>query len=186
MKSRRDLRVEPVAVLFMVVCVTWLLDSMPVAAATAIREDPVLSGVIVKLEVQGGPTAFFTEISGLGSESEVVEQKTAGRTGQAIVQSLPGRLKWKEIVLKRSVTSDRSFWTWRAQVETGNLKAATLNFVITLLSPSMQPVARWEGSGGWPSKLIVIPAIDRSAPASTPVSLLEELTIAHSGLVRTQ
>jgi phage tail-like protein len=166
--------------------VTWLLDSMPVAAATSIREDPVLSGVVVKLEVQGGPTAFFSEISGLGSESEVVEQKAAGRSGQTIVQSLPGRLKWKEIVVKRSVTSDKSFSVWRAQVETGNLKGAILNFVITILSPSMQPVARWEGSGGWPSKLVVVPTIDRSAPASTPVSLVEELTIVHSGLVRTQ
>ena len=148
MRSRWDLAAEPIAGSIMMMAVMWLLSGMPVGAATTgTREDPSLSGFTVKLEVQGGPTAFFKEVSGLGSESEVIEQKMAGPTGQTIVTNVPGRLKWREIILKRAVTSDRSFWMWRAQVETGNLKGAILNFVITLHGPSLQPFARWGGNG---------------------------------------
>ena len=127
---------------------------------------------------------FFRRFSGIGSESEVIEQKTTAPTGQTTVQNLPGRLKWKELVVKRSLTSDKSFSTWRAQVETGNLKGAIFNFSIILLNTALQPVARWEGSGGWPSKLnFIFPSI---APGVTPTPVVEELTIMHSGLVRTQ
>jgi phage tail-like protein len=79
------------------------------------------------------------------------------------------------------MSSDRSLWAWRALVEAGNVQGATLKFSITLIGPSMQTVARWEGVGGWPRKLI-IPSIDRAATAPA----VEELTIVHSGLVRTQ
>ena len=178
MKARWAFGVELVAGSFMVIAVMWLLGGVPAAAAL---EASTSTGYIVKLEVQGGPTGFFTEVSGLGSESEIVEQKMAGPSGQTIMRSVPGPLRWKEIVLKRGVTSDKSLWVWRAQVEAGNVQGASLKFFITLIGPSMQPIARWEGLGGWPSKLI-IPPIDRTAPVPT----VEELTIVHAGLTRTQ
>lgn len=183
MRQRRTLVRELVGAL-MPITATCLLAAMPAVAASAMREDPVVTGSIVKLEVQGGPTAFFSEVSGLGSESEVIEQR--GGSGGQPVASLPGRLKWKEIVLKRGLTGDRSLSAWRGQVEAGSLKGSILNFVITLLGPSMQPVARWEGSGGWPSRLIIFPLADRPTLGSTPPPLVEEVTIVHSGLVRTQ
>jgi phage tail-like protein len=129
---------------------------------------------------------FVSDVSDLVSETEVVEQKATTPTGQTVLQNLPGRLKWKEIVVRRTLTSDRGFATWRAQVEAGNLKDAIFNFSLTLLGTSLQPVARWEGVGGWPSKLsIIIPPVN--PPAGTPVvPVREELTIAHSGLVRVQ
>lgn len=178
MRSRWVFDLEVAARSFMAVAVMGLFGAVPAAAQ---REAPISSGVAVKLEVQGGPTGFFSEVSGLGSESEVVEQKTTGPGGQTIIRHVPGPLRWKEIVLKRGMTSDRSLWLWRAQIEAGNVRGATLKFSITLLGPSLQPIARWEGIDGWPSRLIV-PSIDRNAPGLA----VEELTIAHSGLVRTQ
>ena len=158
--------------------VMWLSGGMPAMAA---QEAVLSAGYFVKFEVQGGPTAFFTEVSSLGSESEVVEQKVVGPNGQTIIKNVPGRLKWKEIVLKRGLTSDMSFWVWRAQVEAGNHQGAGQRFFITLLNASLQPFARWEGVGGWPSKLVTL-TNDRNAS----VLMLEELTIVHSGLTRTQ
>ena len=178
MKSRWAFGSEVAAGSFLVVVVMWLLGATPAAAQ---RTDPISASFGVKLEVQGGPTGFFSEILGLGSESEVIEQRTTGPGGQTIIRHVPGALRWKEIVLKRGMTSDRSLWLWRAQVEAGNVQGATLKFSITVLGPSLQPVARWEGIGGWPSKLIV-PSLDRNVQGP----LVEELTIAHSGLVRTQ
>jgi phage tail-like protein len=180
MKSRRAFGLEVAAGSFIVVAVMWLLGAMPAAAA---REDPISAQFGVKLEVERGPTGFFSEVLGLGSESEVVEQRTTGPGGQTIIRHVPGALKWKDIVLKRGMSTDRSLWLWRAQIEAGNVQGATLKFSITVLGPSLQPVARWEGFGGWPSKLIV-PSLDRNAPA--PGFAVEELTITHSGLVRTQ
>jgi phage tail-like protein len=177
MRSRWAFGLEVAAGLFMVVAVTWLLGAMPAAAA---REDPIISAG-VKLEVQGGPTGFFPEVLGLGSESEVVEQRSTGPGGQIVIRNVPGLLKWKPIVLKRSMTTDRSLWLWRAQIEAGNVQGATLKFSITVFGPSLQPIARWEGFGGWPSKLIV-PSLDPNAKGPA----VEELTITHSGLVRTQ
>jgi len=186
MRSRWVLVAQSVAGLLLATVVMEFWGGMPVAAAaetTTTRKDP-LPGFAIKLEVQNVFTAFFQEISGIGSESEVIEQKVATATGQPIVQNLPGRLKWKELVVKRALTNDKSFSTWRAQVETGNLKDAIFNFSITLLNTALQPVARWEGVGGWPSKLnLIFPFI---APGGTPTPVVEELTIVHSGLVRTQ
>jgi phage tail-like protein len=180
MKSRCAFGLEVAAGSFMVVAVMWLLGPMPAAAQ---RADPISAAFGVKLEVERGPSGFFPEVLGLGSESEVVEQRTTGPAGQIIIRNVPGALRWKPIVLKRSMTSDRSLWLWRAQIEAGNVQGATLKFSITVLGPSLQPVARWEGVGGWPSKLI-IPSLDHNAPA--PGFAVEELTITHSGLVRTQ
>ena len=178
MRSRWAFGLEVAAGSCLAMAVMWLLGAMPAAAA---REEPLFSGVPVKLEVQGGPTGLFSEVSGLGSESEVVEQKTTGPGGQTIIRHVPGALRWKEIVLKRGATTDRSLWLWRAQIEAGNVQGATLKFSITVFGSSLQPIARWEGFGGWPSRLIV-PSINLNAPG--PV--VEELTISHSGLVRTQ
>ena len=178
MRSRWAFGFEQVAGSCMAMAVMLLVGAMPAAAQE--RVNPIIASV-VKLEVPGGPTGFFSEVSGLGSESEVVEQRTAGPNGQTIIKSVPGRLRWKDIVLKRTMSSDRSLWLWRAQVEAGNVQGATLKFSITVIGPSLQPVARWEGFGGWPSKLI-IPSLDHAAT----VPAVEELTIAHSGLVRTQ
>ena len=186
MRPRWAFGAKSVTWMFLATAVMELWGGMPAAAATTTttttREDP-LPGFAIRLEVQNGFTAFFKEISGIGSESESVEQKTATPTGQTIMQNLPGHLKWKELVVKRGLSGDKSFSTWRAQVETGNLKAAIFNFSITLLDTALQPVARWEGSAGWPSKLnIVISPI----PGGTTMQVIEELTIVHSGLVRTQ
>ena len=178
MRSRRAFGLEVAAGSFMIVAVTWLLGAMPAAAQ---RQDPILAAGGVKLEVERGPSGFFPDAVGLGSESEVVEQRSTGPGGQIITRNVPGALKWKPIVLRRTLTSDRSLWLWRAQIEAGNVQGATLKFSITVLGPSLQPVVRWEGVGGWPSKLIV-PSLDHNATGFA----VEELTITHSGLVRTQ
>ncbi len=186
MRTRRAVRADLCVGSLLVVVVMWLLSDMPAGAQS--REDPLFSGLPVKLEIQGLPSAvFIKDISGIGSESDVVEQKAVSPTGQTIVQHMPGRLKWKEIVVRRGMMpGDKTFSAWRAQVETGNIQGAIRTFSITFLNSSLQPVARWEGVGGWPSKLIIVAPSGTASSSTTPVPLLEELTIVHSGLVRTQ
>ena len=90
--------------------------------AFAQRERPkeVRADYYFALDVPGRMTGFFTEISGIGSESEVVEHKVVDETGREMVLKIPGRLKFSDITLKRGITSNLDFWEWKRMVEEGD------------------------------------------------------------------
>ena len=55
----------------------------------------------------GAITGYFTEVSGLGSESEVVDHKIIAKGAkESIIRKIPGRLKWGDITLKRGITAN--------------------------------------------------------------------------------
>jgi len=127
----------------------------------------------------GSVTGFFTEVSGLGSETEVTEHKVMGPGGQQIVRKIPGRLKWDNITLKRGITSSMDMWDWRKQVEDGNVDAARMNGSIMMYDQTGGEVARWNFERGWPSKLTG-PSIKSDDNAIG----VEELTIVHEYIIR--
>jgi len=96
---------------------------------------------------------YFTEIGGLGSETEIVEHKIVNDKGLDSVQKIPGRLKWGDITLKRGITSIMDMWAWRKMVEDGNIVGARANGSIIMLNESLAPVAQWDFTNGWPSKV---------------------------------
>src|SRR5690606_26588884 len=93
--------------------------------------DPLV-GFHFMLDVQGEVKGLFTEVGGLGSETEVVEHKVS-RDGIDFVQMIPGRLKWGEITLKRGSTAEMDMWSWRAKVEKGDISGARKNGSIIML-----------------------------------------------------
>ena len=117
----------------------------------AVSGDPLVS-CYFGLEV-GPITGFFTEVSGLGSETEVVELKVMGANNQEIVRKIPGRLKWNDITLKRGITANMDMWTWRKQVEDGDVAGARTNGSIMMYSQEGELVAQWDFTAGWPSKV---------------------------------
>src|SRR5690606_5092312 len=98
-------------------------------------------------------TGYFTEVSGLGSEHEIVEHKVVNEKGVEVVMKLPGRLKWENITLKRGITSDMQIWEWRKMVENGDVKGARSNGSVTMFDQALTPVARWEFQTAWPVKV---------------------------------
>jgi len=76
---------------------------MPYANDAASREDPLL-GFNFAIDVGGTIKGYFTEVTGLGSENEIVEQKVVSDSGVEVVLKIPGRLKWGDITLKRGLT----------------------------------------------------------------------------------
>ncbi|HLV34694.1 MAG TPA: phage tail protein [Spirillospora sp.] len=142
--------------------------------------DPAL-GFHFKLEVQGRITGFFTEISGLGSEHEVIEHKVVDENGNDLVQTLPGRLKWQPITLKRGITKVRDIWDWRKMVEDGKVDAARSNGTITMFNQELQPIAKWDFINAWPSK-VTGPQLQSDSNSFG----IEEMTLVHEGIVRTQ
>ena len=114
--------------------------------------DPII-GFSFALDVQGVLSGYFTEVSGLGSETEVVEHKVTDQKGRDLIQKIPGRLKFTDVTLKRGVTKDMQIWKWRKSVEDGDIVGARKNATITVYDQSLAAVAKWNLTNAWPSKV---------------------------------
>jgi phage tail-like protein len=142
--------------------------------------DPLI-GFNFRLEVTGASpmTGYFTECSGIGSESEIVEHKVVDEGGHELVQKIPGRLKFQDVTLKRGITADMQVWAWRALVEQGKMGDARSNMSIIMMDRDYTDVARWDFINAWPSK-VTGPSV-KSDDNSFGV---EEITIVHEGMIR--
>jgi phage tail-like protein len=140
--------------------------------------DPVI-GFSFALEVQGKVTGYFTEIGGLGSETEVVEHKVVDPQGHDLIQKIPGRKKYTDMTLKRGVTALKDIWDWRKMVEDGNIVGARAHGTVTMFDQSLQPVAKWSFTNGWPTK-VSGPSISSDSNAFG----VEEVTICFETMTR--
>ena len=142
--------------------------------------DPLV-GFHFSVEISGKVSGLFTEVSGLGSETETVEHKPVSSKGVDFVQKMPGRLKWSDITLKRGITATMDVWSWRQLVVDGQVAKARANGTIIMFDTSGTAVAQWDFVNGWPSKV--------SGPSLTSDSTafgVEEMTIVHEGIKRTK
>jgi phage tail-like protein len=150
---------------------------MPTSVDTG-RED-ALAGFMFALDLGGKIEGYFTEVSGLGSENEVIESKVTGKGGKETVLKVPGRLKWGDIVCKRGITSNMDMWKWRKLVEDGKVGDARTNGSIVMYDQLGEEKARWNFFHGWPSK------ISGPTPKTDSNEIgIEELTIAHERIER--
>ncbi len=148
-------------------------------AAKPELKDPLVAFAF-GVEFQDRITGYFTEVSDIGSESEVVEHKVVNEDSkETIIQKQPGRLTWGDVTLKRGVTDNLDVWEWRQDVVEGNLEAARKNGTITAYDSQWNPVAQWEVVNAWPSK------VDGPAPkADSTDYLVEEMVLVHEGIKR--
>ena len=142
------------------------------------REDPLV-GCQFSLEIQGVIKGYFTEVSGLGSEHDIVEHKVVDESGHDMVMKIPGRLKWSDITLKRGITSSMDVWDWRKQVEDGDVQGARKNGSVVMYDQSYSQVARWNFANAWPSKVS-----GPSLNAQNNEFGIEEMVIVHEGIER--
>lgn len=141
-------------------------------------EENPLVGFHFAVDIQGVVQGFFTECSGLGSETEVVEHKVV-KDGKELVMKIPGRLKWENITLKRGITSNMDMWDWRKMIEDGNVKDARRDGSIIMFDQTLTEVARWNFVAAWPVK------VTGPQPKSDSNEIgVEELTIAHEYIER--
>ena len=108
----------------------------------ASREDPLI-GFNFMLDLSGKTAGYFTEVSGIGSEHEIIEHKVVDAKGRELVQKIPGRMKYGDVTLKRGITSDMGIWEWRRKVEEGNVKDARTNGSVVMMDRDYSEVARW-------------------------------------------
>ena len=141
-------------------------------------QDPLV-GYKFALELQGKLSGFFTNVSGIGSETEVIREKVIGPNGEAIEKAIPGRTTWTPITMKRGVTDNMDVWNWRKEVTDGKVESARCNASIIAFNQENQEVARWNLERCWPSK-VTGPEMD----AASTNYLVEDITIVHEGMDR--
>jgi len=131
------------------------------------------------LEITGKLVGAFREVTNLGSENAVVEDKSRGADGKFIIKKIPGTLKWNDITLKQGLTDNMDMWKWRKLVEEGQVDKARANGSITMYDTAGTPVAKWDVVNCWPSKLT-----GPAGKADGNEVAVQELVLTHEGYKR--
>jgi phage tail-like protein len=135
------------------------------------RHDPYNAFNFV-VEIDGIAVAAFSEVSGLASETAVIEY----RSGQDFVtRKLPGLTRYANIVLRHGITQDHELWDWRKNIVDGNPDRR--NGSINLLDDQRNEVLRWNFREGWICKWEG-PTLN----AKSNDVAIETIEIAHEGL----
>jgi phage tail-like protein len=140
--------------------------------ATGDRIDPY-AAFNFTVEIDGVTAAGFSEVSGLDTETDVIEYRTGDIENR--VTKLPGLKKYPNIVLKRGFTRERALWDWRRAVMDGRTERRSGSIV--LHNEAREVALRWNFTDGWPSKWQG-PALN----AKNNEVAIETLEIAHEHL----
>src|SRR5688572_530140 len=117
-------------------------------AETGKRIDPLrIFNYLVELD--GIAQGSFTECSGLGSTTEVIEHREGGNN--TTPYKLPGKTTYTDITLKWGVTASRELWNWRQQIVDGVIVRKNGSVVIYDQTNKVE-MARWNFVEAWPSK----------------------------------
>ena len=144
-------------------------------AQTGQRVDPFRNFNFL-VEIDGVAQASFSECTGLGSTTEVIENREGG--DNATVRKLPGKTSYPDISLKWGLTASTELWDWRQQVIDGNIVRKNGSIVVFDQANSTE-VARWNFVRSWPTKW--------EGPALSAKGndiAIDTLVLAHEGLTR--
>ncbi len=138
-----------------------------------------LVGFKFSLDLQGTAKGYFKEVSGIGSEHELIEDKLITDKGIEFTKKLPGRLKWNDVTLKRGITDNMDIWEWRKLAEDGDMAKARKDCSIIMYDRAGKAQARWDFVQAWPSKVTGPEAKSDSNDVG-----IEEMVLVHEGLAR--
>ena len=139
------------------------------------RDDPFKAFNFL-VEIDGVARAAFSEVSGLESETAVIEYRV-GNEKVNWVRKLPGLTRFGNITLRRGVTQDADLWNWRKEIVDGEIDRR--NGAIILLDDKRNEVVRWNFRNGWICKWVG-PTLNAKANEVA----IESIEIAHEGLER--
>lgn len=125
------------------------------------------------IELDGVTSAGFTEVTGLNTESDIMEYREGNFVGGA--HKLPGLIKFGQLTLKRGYTLNQDLWLWRKTTLEGVTERR--NGAIVLLDEARVPRLRWEFFEAWVSKYEG-PALN----ATTSEAAIESIELAFENL----
>lgn len=89
----------------------------------------------------------FSEVSGLVSESEVVEHRVGN---SPTTYKLPGKTRFGNVVLRKGCTVSGELYQWRQRIERG--EDDRRGGSVILLDAEMRERARWNFYSAWPCR----------------------------------
>lgn len=147
------------------------------AGSDVVSGDPLIGHHFV-VEI-GAITGYFISVSGMGSETAVVDHKVVTNGTNSVNRKVSGRLTWGDITLKRGVTGNLDFWEWRSQVRNGGVASARQDGSIIMYDQEGTEVARWNFERAWP---ISISGPDMTSDGDEIA--MEEVVITHEYIER--
>ncbi len=100
-----------------------------------------------KVEIEGVTVGAFKAVSGLDSETEVVEYQDGD---DIILRKRPGRTKYSNITLKRGYVTNQELWKWRKGVVEGKVDRKSGSVI--LCDDKGEEVLRYNFFEAWPCK----------------------------------
>lgn len=98
-----------------------------------------------------GLTAPFQEVSGLETETQVIEYR-AGNSPIFSTIKMPGLAKVGNVTMRKGIfTQESALWTWFSQVSMNTIQRRTV--VVSLLDETGAPKMVWTLNNAWPTKL---------------------------------
>lgn len=115
----------------------------------------------------------FSEASGLEAEVPAIEYRNGSEPNT--MRKVAGVVKFGNIVLKRGLIGDLTFWNWVNEGINGNVHRTEGS--VLLLDENHQEVMRWNFKRAWPCK-----CTGPSFNAKNNEIAMETLEICHEGL----
>lgn len=122
-----------------------------------------------------GTNLGFTEVTGLGVETEVIEYRS-GASPEYQSQKMPGRQKFSNVTLKRGTfEGDNEFFEWWQTVALNTIERRDIT--IKLLNENHEPLVVWSLRNAWPTK---VQGADLKSDANEVA--IETIELVHEGL----
>lgn len=123
----------------------------------------------------GGDTILFQEVTGLSSETQVIEYRVGNNKAYSAVK-MPGIQKFGNVTLKKGTfKSDTKLWDMYNKVKANVIERFTV--VINLLDETGEPAMTWHLTNAFPAKITVT---DMNADGNEIA--VETIELAHEGL----
>jgi phage tail-like protein len=145
----------------------------------AVEQGEALNASYFYLQITGLTTVAVREISGMGSENDVIVQHQVNSQGKATYVKVPGKLTWNNLVLKKGIDTDMSLWTWRNDIMTKGVDGQKKDGQIYVVDVTGAAKTTWKFINAWPCSYVVGAMVP-----DTNEMLLEEVHLAHEGLER--
>jgi phage tail-like protein len=101
----------------------------------------------LKLTPKNTPIGYFTEVSGLSSEVEVMTYNEGGKNDG--VHKLPTRMKHPNLVLKRGVTTIKDLQEWAQDSFAGPQRK---EITLTMYNEQLEKIRIWSFKNAYPVK----------------------------------
>jgi phage tail-like protein len=126
----------------------------------------------LKLTPKNTPIGYFTEVSGLSSEVEVMTYNEGGKNDG--VHKLPTRMKHPNLVLKRGVTTIKDLQEWAQDSFAGPQRK---EITLTMYNEQLEKIRIWSFKNAYPVKWT-----GPTFNAGQNTMATEVIEIAHDGI----